>query len=80
MKREEFKRFVHTVFGAEGDELACSEFFAELPRYVDLERAGHNAKALLPKVSHHMHQCPECEEVYEALRVVTGELGPHIAA
>lgn len=70
MKREAFKRLVHTVFGAEEKELVCSEFFAQLPRYVDLERANQNAQALLPAVSHHMHQCPECEEAYKALRDV----------
>lgn len=68
MQKGEFKRFVHTVFAAEDEELLCSEFFNQLPRYVDLERANQNAQALLPAVSHHMHQCPECEEVYKALR------------
>ena len=72
MKREVFKRLVHTIFGAEEEELVCSEFFRQLPRYVDLERSGRDAAALLPKISHHIHQCPECEEVYKALRDVAG--------
>jgi hypothetical protein len=68
---------VHTVFRAEDEELVCSEFFAQLPRYVDLERSGQDAAALFPSVSHHMHQCPECEEVYQALSEVTGDWGRH---
>ncbi|MGH8508286.1 MAG: hypothetical protein ACREVH_06160 [Gammaproteobacteria bacterium] len=70
MKREAFKRLVQTVFGAEEEEMVCSEFFGQLPHYVDLERSGQDAAALLPKISHHIHQCPECEEAYKALRDV----------
>ncbi len=70
MKREAFKRLVQTIFGAEGEELVCSEFFGQLPRYVDLEQSGRDAAALLPKISRHIRQCPECEEVYKTLRDV----------
>jgi hypothetical protein len=72
MKREAFKRLIDTVYGARDEELSCSEFFAELPRYVDLERAGKDAKGLLPAVGHHIRQCPECGEVYAALRGMGG--------
>ena len=46
-----------------------------LPRYVDLVLATADASPLqlgqagdaLPQVAHHILQCPECAEAYEAL-------------
>jgi hypothetical protein len=47
--------------------MLCSEFFDVLPRYVDLQVEGEDVEKLFPKVNHHLHQCPECDEVYRAL-------------
>jgi len=47
--------------------MLCSEFFDVLPRYVDLQVEGTDVEKLFPKVNHHLHQCPECDEVYRAL-------------
>jgi len=67
MKQRDFTRLIDTIFAAKsGEEMLCSEFFDELPHYVELEAAGQDAAALLLDVKHHMHQCPECEEVYLA--------------
>lgn len=52
---------------ARNDEILCSQFFELLPRFVDLELSGENAALLIPQVSHHLGQCPECCEVYQAL-------------
>lgn len=68
MKRKDFSRLIDTIFAAKsGEELSCTDYFDQLPRYVDIEASGVDAAALLPDVKHHMHQCPECEEVYLAL-------------
>jgi len=67
MKREEFKRLVLSIFAARDAEILCSEFFELLPSFVDLQLSGQDAATLLPEVSHHLHQCPECNEVYHAL-------------
>lgn len=68
MKRTEFGRLIDTIFAAKaGEELSCSDYFERLPRYAELEAAGEDAAACLPDVRHHMHQCPECEEVYLGL-------------
>jgi hypothetical protein len=67
MKQKDFARLIDTIFAVKGEEMICSEYFDKLPRYVDLEVAGEDAAALMPGVKHHMHQCPECEEVYLAL-------------
>jgi predicted anti-sigma-YlaC factor YlaD len=42
-----------------------------LPRYVDLELSGQEAAQLLPHVAQHLGQCPECNEVYQALLKAT---------
>lgn len=75
MKQKNFTRLIDTIFAAKsGEEMPCTEYFDELPRYVDLEISGEDAAVLLPEVKHHMHQCPECEEVYLALlRLVSKE-------
>jgi hypothetical protein len=68
MKREAFTRLINTVFAAKsGEEMSCSDYFNELPRYAELEANGVDVGALMPEVRHHMHQCPECEEVYLGL-------------
>ena len=68
MKRKDFGRFIDAVFAAKaGEEMSCSDYFDQLPRYVELEASHKDAAALLPEVRHHMHQCPECEEFYLGL-------------
>jgi len=41
------------------EEMLCSDFFEILPLYVHLQLAGKEVENL--------HQCPECNEVYQAL-------------
>jgi hypothetical protein len=67
LKREEFNWLVDSIFIVKEEEILCSEYFAQLPRYVDLEIAEQDPAALLPEVHHHKHQCPECEEMYQVL-------------
>ncbi len=61
---------------ARNDEILCSQFFKLLPRFVNLELLGENAALLLPQVSHHLAQCPECREVYQALLEAARSEGP----
>jgi hypothetical protein len=56
MKQKDFARLIDTIFAVRGEEMACSDYFDEFPRYVDLEVAGGDAAALLPEIKHHMHQ------------------------
>ena len=68
MKRKDFGRLIDTVFAASaGEELSCSAYFDRLACYAEFEASGEDAAARLPEVRHHMHQCPECEEVYLGL-------------
>jgi hypothetical protein len=71
---EKLKWLIQSIFTVQNKEMLCSEFFEILPRYVDLQLMGEDADKLFPKLSHHLHQCPECDEVYQALlKVVQSE-------
>jgi hypothetical protein len=81
VNRARFLGLLRTIFSAQEEEIACSEFFELLPRYVDLilaagdgptagdaaRQAEHSAAATLPEVAQHIAQCAECAEVYSAL-------------
>ena len=67
MTSEKFKWLIRSICAVQAEEMLCSEFFEILPRYVDLQLAGEEVDKLFPKVSHHLFQCPECNEVYQAL-------------
>jgi hypothetical protein len=64
---EKFSWLIRSIFAVKAEEMSCSEFFDVLPRFVDLQLAGEDVDKLLPGVAHHLHQCPECDEVYQAL-------------
>ena len=73
MNHTQFLELLRAIFETRDDEIVCSEFFERLPQYVDLvlatadaSRLGEAAEAL-PQVAHHILQCSECAEVFEAL-------------
>lgn len=75
MNHTQFLALLRVIFDTRDDEIVCSEFFELLPNYVDLVLAtadpsrpqrGQPAEAL-PQVAHHILQCSECAEAYEAL-------------
>jgi len=62
--------FTHTVT----PEVGCDACFAELDRYVELELAGEDADAALPRLRAHLEGCPACREEHDSLRaLVAGE-------
>lgn len=67
MNRGKFRQFIRSIFADKNEEMLCSEFFDILPHFVDLQVVGEDADKLFPEVSHHLQQCPECNEVYAAL-------------
>lgn len=67
MKPEAFRQLVESIFDAKEEELLCSDFFALLPRFVDVRLGGGDADRAFPDVSHHLRQCPECDEVYRGV-------------
>lgn len=71
MNHAQFLELLRAILDTRDDEIVCSEFFERLPQYVDLvlataEQLGQPAEAL-PQVAHHILQCSECAEAFEAL-------------
>ncbi len=76
MKQKAFQRLIDTIFAAApGEETPCEAYFDALPRYAEMAARGEDAAAKMPQIRHHMHQCPECEEVYLALREIMAQTG-----
>jgi hypothetical protein len=67
MNRAKFRQLILSIFAVKDQEMLCSKFFDILPRFVDLQVAGEDVDKSFPGVGHHLQQCPECNEVYEAL-------------
>ena len=67
MNRRKFRQLIQSIFAVKDQEMLCSQFFDILPRFVDLQVAGEDVDKSFPGVTHHLQQCPECNEVYEAL-------------
>ena len=75
MNHAEFLKLLRAIFDTRDDEIVCSEFFELLPKYVDLVLATEDASQrqlgqpaeAMPQIAHHILQCPECAEAYEAL-------------
>jgi hypothetical protein len=64
---EKFKWLIRSIFAVQDKEMLCSKFFDVLPRYVDLQLEGKDVDKVFPEVRHHLHQCLECNEVYQGL-------------
>jgi hypothetical protein len=61
-------RLVGRLLGPAGPELSCERCFAELDRYVELERSGADADAAIPGMRAHLTGCSACAEDHESLR------------
>jgi hypothetical protein len=62
------RRLLRHVADTTDEEITCSECFALVSRYVDLEAAGQAGEGVLPELQQHLRQCGVCREEYEALR------------
>ena len=73
MDRVALIRLLGTIFETRETEIVCSEFFELLPIYVDLvaSSGASAAQSAFPQVAHHIAQCTECGEEYQALLQVT---------
>jgi hypothetical protein len=68
VNRSQLERLLQLVARTDDEELTCSECFALLPQYVDLEVAGEAPNVGLPLFRQHLEQCGVCREEYETLR------------
>ena len=68
MNRNQLERLLRLVGRTEDEEISCTTCLELLPPYVDLEAAGEDADARLPRLRQHLDQCGVCREEYETLR------------
>jgi len=61
------------LLGPRDLEIGCDECFEQLDRYVELERAGHNADAAHPGLRAHLHGCPACREEHDSLHALAAQ-------
>jgi|GEM_PF-661345 len=64
----ERQRLIAALMGPGEPELTCEECFEQLDRYVDLELAGDDADAGVPRMRAHLAGCPACLEDHASLR------------
>lgn len=74
LEQKTFTRWIETLFETQEHEIDCKQFQSYLPAFVEAEvmgeRLGHTAV-----LTTHLHQCPDCEEIYQGLLfVVKAEL------
>jgi hypothetical protein len=55
------------LLGPDEPEASCDECFAQLDRYVDLEAAGADAAAAMPRLKAHLDGCGACSEEHDDL-------------
>jgi hypothetical protein len=55
------------LLGPAAPEVSCDECFEWLDVYVELELAGEDAAARLPRMRAHLVGCPACREDHESL-------------
>jgi hypothetical protein len=68
MKNNRFQRWLQNVYKTQEEEISCSECFDQVAHFVEVELSGVDAVAQMPKVRHHLDQCPACRTEYEAIR------------
>jgi hypothetical protein len=68
MDRKRFENWLKNIHETQEQEISCTECFDLVSRFVELEIAGEDAAAKMPKVRQHLNQCRACRDEYEALR------------
>lgn len=68
MRSDRFESWLKNIYHTEEEEISCTECFDLVSGFVDLELAGVDPSAKMPKVKQHLDQCPVCREEYQVLR------------
>ena len=69
MYLELFRKWVRRIYATQEKEIDCDGFFEAIPEVVDREVAGEKTTApLFVEVERHMKQCPQCHDLYLAVR------------
>jgi hypothetical protein len=61
------RRLAERLVGPPGPEFGCEECFEALDIYVELELAGSDADAEMPRMRPHLQGCPACCGEHDSL-------------
>jgi hypothetical protein len=67
MSRQANRERIARLLGPAEPELSCEACFEALDRYVQIELAGADARAAMPRLSAHLEGCPACREDRDSL-------------
>lgn len=67
-KHHRFESWLRNIYATQEEEISCTECFAQVSHFVELEASGQDAGTRLPKVKQHLDQCRACRDEYETLR------------
>ena len=67
MSNRDINETLRRALGPAGPELSCEACFEELDHYAELELAGADADAAIPRMAEHLRGCPACAEDHESL-------------
>lgn len=70
MDRDRFENWLRNIYDTQNEEIACTECFELVSRFVELEASGADAVASLPQVKQHLDQCLACHDEYVTLREI----------
>ncbi len=56
------------VYETQDDEISCDECKELISQYVQLELDTGEAARRVPRLVHHLNQCPACWDTYQILR------------
>lgn len=73
MKTGRFDAWLRNIYHTQDAEISCTECFDLVSGFVELELAGMDAAARLPRVVQHLGQCKACRDEYELLRDLARE-------
>ena len=76
MNERDDRRLLRAMLGPDGPELTCEECFEQLDRYVELELAGRDADAAVPRMRPHLEGCPACREDHDSLTALLNAESP----
>ena len=66
-ERPDLTQALGRLLGPAEQELGCDACFEQLDRYVELEAAGAEADAAVPRLRAHLAGCPACREEHDSL-------------
>ncbi|MCP4361488.1 MAG: hypothetical protein GY796_26040 [Chloroflexi bacterium] len=70
MTQNTFTHWIENIFTTQEHEIDCHQLQRYLPAFVEAKFTGDKSK-YSAVISQHLRQCPDCDETYQGLRLVT---------